>query len=160
MIRENYSYKRLTPDEYIYDAFVIYADENRDFALNYLIPELEEKENLRLNIHHRDFPVGKLISENILSAIQSSRKCIILLSRYFVESKWCMFEYNLAKMEYIHTERNIVIIVVLEQVPHRQLPLPILEQIKNQSYIEFPKENEIAQEMFWKNLKHSIQLKD
>uniref|UniRef100_A0A0L8HND6 LRRNT domain-containing protein n=1 Tax=Octopus bimaculoides TaxID=37653 RepID=A0A0L8HND6_OCTBM len=80
--------------------------------------------------------------------------------RYFVESKWCMFEYNLAKMEYIHTERNIVIIVVLEQVPHRQLPLPLLEQIKNQSYIEFPKENAIAQEMFWKNLKHSIQLKD
>ncbi|GAB1597463.1 hypothetical protein Ahia01_000022700 [Argonauta hians] len=81
IIKGKYSYKRLAPDKYTYDAFIIYADKNRDFVLNYMIPELEEKENLCLNIHHRDFPAGKLITENILSAIQSSRKCVLLLSR-------------------------------------------------------------------------------
>ncbi|CAI9715655.1 toll-like receptor 4 [Octopus vulgaris] len=82
-------------------------EEDRGCVVEYLIPELEEKDTFKLNIHHRDFPAGKQIAENILFAIQSSRKCLILLSRNFLASEWCMFEYNMAKMECVHTERDL-----------------------------------------------------
>ncbi|CAI9715649.1 toll-like receptor 4 [Octopus vulgaris] len=107
MIRERYAYQRIQTREYLYDAFVSYAEEDRGCVVEYLIPELEEKDTFKLNIHHRDFPAGKQIAENILFAIQSSRKCLILLSRNFLASEWCMFEYNMAKMECVHAERDL-----------------------------------------------------
>eukprot|EP00106_Octopus_bimaculoides_P003438 XP_014770880.1 PREDICTED: toll-like receptor 4 [Octopus bimaculoides] len=156
MIRERYAYQRIQTGEYLYDAFVSYAEEDRGCVFEYLIPELEEKDTFKLNIHHRDFPAGKQIAENILSAIQSSRKCLILLSRSFLSSEWCMFEYNMAKMECVHAERDLVIVIMLEELSVDILPLQLQHQIKMQSYICFPTTNPTS-DVFWNNLKKSIQ---
>ncbi|GAB1597501.1 hypothetical protein Ahia01_000026600 [Argonauta hians] len=156
MIRERYSYQRMQMDDYLYDAFVSYAEEDRVCVFDYLVPELEEKDNFKLNIHHRDFPAGKQISENILSAIQSSRKCLILLSRNFLASEWCMFEYNMAKMECVHSERDLVVVIMLEELTENELPLQLQHQVKTHSYTLLPSEMEITNDTFWNNLKISL----
>ncbi|XP_029640408.1 toll-like receptor 4 [Octopus sinensis] len=156
MIRERYAYQRIQTGEYLYDAFVSYAEEDRGCVVEYLIPELEEKDTFKLNIHHRDFPAGKQIAENILFAIQSSRKCLILLSRNFLASEWCMFEYNMAKMECVHTERDLVIVIMLEEFSVEILPLQLQHQVKTQSYICFPTDNAKTSDVFWNNLKKCI----
>uniref|UniRef100_A0A0L8FLX6 Uncharacterized protein n=1 Tax=Octopus bimaculoides TaxID=37653 RepID=A0A0L8FLX6_OCTBM len=76
--------------------------------------------------------------------------------RSFLSSEWCMFEYNMAKMECVHAERDLVIVIMLEELPVDVLPLQLKHQVKMQSYICFPTENATTSDVFWKNLKMSI----
>ena len=57
-----------------YDAFVSYATENSGIALEEMIREVEDKTNLKLCFHERDFIPGYGIAENIANAIHDSRK--------------------------------------------------------------------------------------
>ncbi|KAH3699521.1 hypothetical protein DPMN_074477 [Dreissena polymorpha] len=72
-----FGYRRL-PDytlieNYRFDAFISYAEDNFRFILDEVIPRLEA-ENVSLCLHQRDFLPGNAISDNIIHAIQSSRK--------------------------------------------------------------------------------------
>ncbi|XP_048244545.1 toll-like receptor 4 [Haliotis rufescens] len=80
--------------EYEYNAFISYADENRDFALHMFIEKLEREGNLQLCLHHRDFIPGEAIAANILSAIQKSKLVVIVLSPNFLDSYWCRYEFG------------------------------------------------------------------
>ncbi|XP_063447125.1 leucine-rich repeat-containing protein 15-like [Mytilus trossulus] len=51
-------------------------DEDRAFVLNDCIENLENDGNLKLCVHHRDFVPGEDISDNIIHAIESSRKTV------------------------------------------------------------------------------------
>ncbi|CAC5370820.1 unnamed protein product [Mytilus coruscus] len=66
-------YKRYRPilddGHYIFDAFISYSDDEKDFIVGDIIPNLEEKESLKLCIHQRDFLPGEDITQNITNAI-------------------------------------------------------------------------------------------
>jgi hypothetical protein len=51
-----------------------------------------------------------------------------------------MFEYNMSRVESIYSrnKENILYLVILEQIPAKDLPLIILELVQSQSYIEYP----------------------
>ncbi|KAH3773598.1 toll-like receptor 4 [Dreissena polymorpha] len=148
-----FGYRRL-PDytlkeSYIFDAFISYAEDNFRFILDEVIPKLEA-ENVSLCVHQRDFQAGKAISENIIEAIQSSRKTIVILSEAYLDSKWCMYEFNMARMEnlYSREDQGCLLIVMLEKVPHNKMPLEMLRWIQENSYIEYTNEPE-GNTMFW-----------
>ena len=42
------------------------------------------------------FEVGKSIVENIVDSIDTSRKCLLVVSKDYLQSSWCMFEAHLA----------------------------------------------------------------
>ena len=94
--------------QYEYDAFVIY-DKNdfewvRKNCTKNLIRKMTKVELItrhafRLCLHERDFMPGATIGENVLRAIDSSRKTIVVLSRNFLQSKWCEFELQMARIE-------------------------------------------------------------
>ena len=95
----------LHKDTFIFDAFISYAEEDGDFAVNESIAQLEDLRGLQLClISKRDFRPGTEIAANITEAITKSRKTIIVLSENSLHSNWCMFEFNMARMEsiYIH----------------------------------------------------------
>ncbi|XP_052071727.1 toll-like receptor 4 [Mytilus californianus] len=92
--------------DFMYDAFVSYSDEDRAFVLKDCIQNLEEEGNLRLCLHHRDFVPGEDITDNIIHAIESSRKTICIITKSFLQSYYCMFEYNMARMESIHSRNG------------------------------------------------------
>ncbi|XP_078309959.1 toll-like receptor 4 [Crassostrea virginica] len=95
-----------------YDAFVSYADEDRQFVLK-MISKLEGEKNIRLCIHHRDFVPGYDIAENIITAVNKSKKTIIILSPNYIKSSWCMYELHIAKMEEIAREGKCFVSCIL-----------------------------------------------
>ncbi|CAG2204158.1 unnamed protein product [Mytilus edulis] len=84
---------------YMYDAFVSYANEDDTFVHNKLLNNLEKNGGIQLCLHRRNFLPGNDIATNITSAIHNSRKTIVIMSANYLASHWCMFEYNMAKME-------------------------------------------------------------
>ncbi|KAH3699539.1 toll-like receptor 4 [Dreissena polymorpha] len=151
-----FGYRRL-PDytlieNYRFDAFISYAEDHFRFILDEVIPRLEA-ENVSLCLHQRDFMPGNAISDNIIHAIQSSRKTIVILSEAFLRSKWCMYEFNMARMESMYSREDQVclVIVMLEPVPHNKMPLEMLRWIQENSYIEYTHEPD-GNRMFWENI--------
>ncbi|VDI64328.1 toll-like receptor 1 [Mytilus galloprovincialis] len=143
--------------EYNYDAFISYSDEDRIFVIDHCIKKLEEDRNLKLCIHERDFIPGHDINNNMVTAIQTSRKTICIITRSFLESDFCMFELNMARMESTHSRngKNILFLVFYEKLSSKDLPLVLCEHIQKQSYIQY-QSNEIANAIFWDKISDAI----
>ena len=84
-----------------YDAFVCYCYEGQDpdFAEKIVPEELEEKYGLKLCIHRRDFKAGWDIKWNIMNAIRNSNSAIIIMSQDYINSLWCVEEFEDCYME-------------------------------------------------------------
>lgn len=141
--------------DFTHDVFVSYASENGRFVKNVVVPELEIKRHMRLLVHDRDFRPGEFVSDNIMQAITTSRKTLILMSKPFLKSDWCIFEMNMARMEAIKTGRNVVCLVILEEVPTSNLPLEIIEIIRQHTYIELPSDSN-HMDMFWDKVHEAL----
>ncbi|CAC5412711.1 unnamed protein product [Mytilus coruscus] len=146
-----------TDDDFLYDAFVSYADEDEMFVHRKFLENLEDDRNISCCVHKRDFLAGNDIATNITSAIHNSRKTVVILSQHFLQSDWCLFEFNMAKMEsiYSRSKENIILRVFLEQIASKDLPLNILELIQSKSYIEYPND-EYGDVVFWDKLKETL----
>ncbi|CAG2195401.1 Toll-like receptor 4 [Mytilus edulis] len=147
MTKGKYSYTKISPaddDEYMYDAFISYADDDRSFVLKDCIEKLKKEENFRLCIHQRNFMPGQDITVNITNCIHTSRTTVCLITRKFLESYYCMFEFNMARMESIYSRdgRNILFLVFYEQILPKELPLVMLELVQKESYIEYPNDEQ------------------
>ncbi|XP_046335329.1 toll-like receptor 4 [Haliotis rufescens] len=144
------------PDDlFEYDVFVSYAAPDRRFVIDSMMQELETKAELRMCIHDRDFLPGEVIATNIVDTIQRSRKTLIVLSPSFLKSHWCEFEYNMAIMEGVHRRQNIVIVVLYEYVPIKDLPKDLAVMFRNNSYLEYSEEV-FGNVVFWRNVVEAI----
>ncbi|CAG2244773.1 Toll-like receptor 4 [Mytilus edulis] len=143
--------------QYEYDAFVSYDNNDRFFVHDKILPCLEREAGLKLCIHRRDFLPGNEIAGNITSAIHNSRKVVIMMSHNYLDSYWCMFEYNMAKVESIYSrnKENILFLVFLEQMSPKDLPMMVYELIQSSSYIEYPND-EFGDTVFWNKLKEVL----
>ena len=81
-----------------YDSFVSYDSEgtDEDFVRDNLYPKLELENNppLKIFFHKRDFSAGTLIHANIANAINKSNSGIVILSQDFIDSRWCIEEFD------------------------------------------------------------------
>ena len=154
-------YARLSerPDtvEYTYDAFISYAEEDHSFITGRIIPTLEKHQGMKLCVHERDFMAGKPISDNIIDAIRNSRKTVIVLSNVFMRKKWCVYEFNMARMESIYSrdDSNHIVVVMLEDVKTENMPLEVMEWIQSNSYIEHT-QDEQGETLFQSNLIQAV----
>ncbi|CAG2245159.1 unnamed protein product [Mytilus edulis] len=142
---------------FIYDAFVAYAENDRDFVLKDCIKNLETNKNLKLCINHRDFMPGEDITVNITNAIHRSRKTICIITKSFLESYYCMFEFNMAITEGIYSRKgeNTIILVFYEEILPRDLPLVLLQFVQRRSYIPYSDDRRGNIE-FWDRIKENI----
>lgn len=139
--------------EYKYDVFISYANENYRFATGEMYETLSSA-GLSLCLHQKDFLPGNYIAENILKAIKDSRITLILLSPAFLESKWCIYEFNMARMESIYSRGgdNVVFVVMYEDIDMNQISPEMRECLESESYLAFP-EDEEERVYFWQTLK-------
>ncbi|KAK7112997.1 toll-like receptor 4 [Littorina saxatilis] len=147
-------------DDFEFDAFVSYSSEDNDFVHGELLEELETWAGLRLNVHNRDFIPGRPIPSNIVSAVQSSRRTLVVLSRELVQSEWCHYEMQMATMEAAHTGRDVLLFLLYEDVPSQQLPRDVLYNLQSSTYITFPgtrAEPSLVRD-FWARLAQAIRL--
>ncbi|XP_064616285.1 LOW QUALITY PROTEIN: toll-like receptor 4 [Liolophura sinensis] len=157
--RKRTGYQRLDTAEenpFGYDAFVSYEDSDRTFIREQVIPRLERDAGLKLCIDRRDFIAGLYVTDNILHAIQNSRKTVIFLSESFLKSKWCVYEMNMAWMEGIHSGRDVLVMVLTEKIPTSQLSADNVDVIHNQTYMEMTN-NRYGEALFWERLASAIE---
>lgn len=142
---------------YKYDAFISYYHEDYLFVKNELIAELEEKHKLSCCVHQRDFLAGNYIAENILEAIKSSRMTVILLTDKFLKSKWCMYEFNMARMESIYSRdgENVIFCIMLEKIERKHISRELLECLEKETFLEYP-DDQNDKPYFWEMLKAAL----
>ena len=152
-------YDRIPNDqmEYRYDAFVSYSHEDYLFIKDELIKELEENYGINLCIHQRDFLPGNYIAENILQAIKSSRMVVVVLTEEFLKSKWCIYEFNMARMESIYSRNgeNVIFCIMLEDIDTKHLSPELIQTLENETFLKYPEE-ELEKPYFWEMLKKAL----
>lgn len=137
-----------TQSHYLYDVFISYGDGDRDFVVGDMRDNLENAAGKKLNIRDRDFELGEVIAVNISKAIRSSKKTFLLLSRHFLRNKWCNFEMNMARMEAVHMKREVIVIIFLETIPVKLLPLELMDLLRECPNTDLPKDSPMRA-AFW-----------
>ncbi|XP_052693897.1 toll-like receptor 4 [Crassostrea angulata] len=137
----------MTDSSFHFDAFVSYAEKDGGFVIE-LVKRMEDNHNLKLCIHNRDFIPGTGIADNITNAIHNSRRTVAIMTSHFLDSYWCMFELNMARMEAIYSRNgeNVLILVALEKLAMANLPFYFIDLIESRSYIEFPENRDDDEE--------------
>lgn len=103
-----------------------------------VVDNIEIEKGRKLCIHHRDFVIGCDIADNITNSIHQSRKVVCLISRAFIKYKWCIYELNISHVESLWSRGgdNIVIIVQIDDLLARDLPIRVIEMIRDETYTD------------------------
>ncbi|XP_078496970.1 toll-like receptor 4 [Lissotriton helveticus] len=143
----------------MYDAFVIYSSKDEEWVTGLLVKKLEEGvPPIRLCLHFRDFMPGVLITSNIVKeGFLKSRKAVVVVSDHFLESKWCSFEFELARSwQFLETTSGIIV-VVLQEVDKARLRhvLGLHKYLRRNTYLEW-KHNAVEQHLFWMKMRKAL----
>ncbi|KAM6908368.1 uncharacterized protein PEZ65_016656 [Lycodopsis pacificus] len=140
-----------------YDAFVSYNTHDEPWVIRELLPKLEGEQDWKLCLHHRDFEPGKPIIDNITDAIYGSRKTICVISRRYLESEWCSREIQVASFRLFDEQKDVLIMVFLEDIPIAQLSpyYRMRKLLKRRTYLSWPRAEEHP-ELFWEKLRQAL----
>ena len=138
------------------DAFISYSKSQGSFIKNSLVPQLEgERFNLKVWVADRDSHAGSSVAENITHAINNCKKSVLLLSKSYFSETWCNYEMNMARIESVESRRKLMILVLLEDMSARDIPLDYLRLLKSEQSIEYPSHPQDL-DTFWASLKQAI----
>ncbi|XP_028288635.1 toll-like receptor 22 [Parambassis ranga] len=142
---------------YQYDAFISYNAYDEPWVVGELLPKLEGEQGWKLCLHHRDFEPGKAIIDNITDTIYGSRKTICVISRRYLESEWCSKEIQVASFRLFDTQKDVLILVFLEEIPSSMLsPYHRMRKLlKRQTYLSWPRAAEHT-DLFWEKLRQAL----
>ncbi|CAH1791991.1 unnamed protein product [Owenia fusiformis] len=98
-----------------YDAFLSYTGLNGEWVRDELLTRLEN-EGHNLCLHERDFAAGEPIVDNIIDAIEESRRTIIVLSNQFLRGGYTMYEFIKSHDDWVRGEREPVIVVLYDPI--------------------------------------------
>ncbi|KAM9425594.1 toll-like receptor 2 isoform 2-T2 [Pholidichthys leucotaenia] len=158
-----------------YDAFVSYSERDASWVENFLVPELEEPSEadpgssgsphpLTLCLHKRDFLPGNWIVDNIMSAMERSRRTIFVLSENFVQSDWCRYELDFSHFWLFdgRSGREAAILILLEPLSGDDIPkrfCKLRKLMSSTTYLVWPQEEERRGE-FWRSLRNALREDD
>uniref|UniRef100_A0A668A5F3 Toll-like receptor 2 n=1 Tax=Myripristis murdjan TaxID=586833 RepID=A0A668A5F3_9TELE len=161
-----------------YDAFVSYSERDASWVEEYLVPELEnprdEKDEtaataaandkplqaFSLCLHKRDFLPGQWIVDNIMSAMERSRRTVFILSENFVSSDWCRYELDFSHFRLFDgkDDGDTAILILLEPLSKDDIPkrfCKLRKLMNSTTYLEWPQEEEKRPE-FWGSLRNAL----
>jgi sugar-specific transcriptional regulator TrmB len=78
---------------------------------------------------------GKTITENIVDSIESSRHTIVIVSKNFVDSSYCLYEFEEALRQSISEKTRHLVVIVLEDVAQDKMPKSLQTCLKTFTYI-------------------------
>ncbi|XP_048776451.1 toll-like receptor 2 type-2 [Ostrea edulis] len=123
-------------EEKEFDAFVSYNNDDQEWVCNTFDDNKHERlAHLKFCMHHKDFVPGKTIFENIIRCVENSRHTVIVLSRNFLDSHFCMWEFQEAFQQSIVERKRHLIIILLEDIPDKDLPNDLKRCMKTFTYI-------------------------
>lgn len=158
--RARYGYRPITGNEpdSLHDIFVAYADEERQFVTGEMLHELETKKHLSMYIRDRDSMPGLEIATNITRAVRCSSVTLLLLSRQFLQSHWCYYEFQMALVESAKRRQEVLLYLMYEDMPSSVIPDDLLAAMKNGKLIEKPSDatDGAYDDTFWAILVQAI----
>ncbi|GIY00709.1 protein toll [Caerostris extrusa] len=120
-----------------FDAFISFSHQDQDLVIPELIEQIEARDpRVKLFIHYKHFMPGELIQLNILRAIHVSKRTVLVLSKSFLESEWCMFEFRVAHIEGLKNHLIRIIIIKMGDLPKDEdLPEEIQVYLQSTTYL-------------------------
>ena len=81
---------------------------------------------------------------------------MIVLSRTYVESKWCQFELHLSQHRLLESERrDALVLILLEDVPKEQQNAGLRYLLSTRTYLAWRNDIE-GQQLFWQRLRQVL----
>ncbi|CAL1536889.1 unnamed protein product [Lymnaea stagnalis] len=150
-----YVHHKASPEMYEYDVFISYENGDVKFVLEELCPKLRDERKIKVLIHGENFQVGRQIADNIYMAVTQCRKTLVILTRRLLASKWCKYELQMARLESINTGFNVLIFLLMDEIPTHEINVEVMSYIKSSMYIAYPKDPN-HRKAFWDKLAHDI----
>ncbi|XP_052762694.1 toll-like receptor 2 [Mya arenaria] len=100
----------------LYDANVIYSENDSKFVLKDLRRLVEEKLHYRLLLWDRQGAVGGTKSDAYFDAMDASKSVIVVVSNSLIKDAWCEFQIDIALMKKIETrgKRKIFLVILTD----------------------------------------------
>ena len=143
-----YSYAK---DKTLYDAFISYSCKDSDWVIDQLMNPLENLDPpYNLCLHERDFLIGVPICDNISKAIEGSKCTICVVSRNWLESDWCQFEFRVAHCLATVEKKTRLLVILKEEIPKDKIQGDLKFYMKTFTYLDS------AQPLFWSRLLNDL----
>ena len=112
--------------EFTYDVFVTFSSKDRQWVSTKLTPLLESH-RLKYCIHSRDFELGRALVDNMAESVYSSRKVLAVLSKNYLESKFCRGELEMALYRSKVGRDGSLLVVTVDGIKKNKLPKALRE---------------------------------
>lgn len=134
-----------------FDVFISYSHLDEAFVVENILPELENGPiHYDVCLHFRNWPAGKMISQQIAYSVEESRRTLIVLSPNFLKSVWGKMEFKTAHKTALEEGRVRVIIILLGDVKEEELDDDFKAYFKTNTYIKW------GDPKFWTRLKYAL----
>ena len=140
-----------------YHAFLSYESSNYDWPANTLLETLEDK-GFRLCLPDRDFTPGTDEVDNIIDAIDNSKRVIFVLTRDFLENNWCEWHIKLARIHAFRNDNeNFIIVIIKDDIKSHEIPKSLRKIWIRVNCLRWPlDEDQNLIEEFWIKLENSL----
>ena len=140
----------------LHDAYVTYHIQDEDWVDGELLPNVEEgEEPFKLCLKTRDIRAGRPVFGEMSLRIQRCRKIIVILSPHFVNDNWCYFELNMAHHRVLEENSNVLIFIMLEDIPNNKLTLLLRQLFCRAQCLKWPADG-YGQNLFWRRLREEL----
>ena len=101
-----------------WDVFLASSKEDEEVSQGLIT--LLENEGLRVCFHENDFIPGERIIDNIINAIEKSKRVLCLLTRNFTKSHYCMEEFRLSLLRNFQKKKRRTVLILNEPIQNFQ----------------------------------------
>ncbi|VDI62776.1 toll-like receptor 13 [Mytilus galloprovincialis] len=140
-------YMRLDSEDYEYHAFVVYCEQDRKWVHDVLVKKLENEEDMRICIHHREFDIGAPITGNIGKYMSKCRKIVVVMSNDFAESEWCQWEVDLVQERRRKQGRGVSLLIMLHTIDSNHMTDSLKTLLDSTPHLQYS--NGVGEKLFW-----------